>query len=147
MRKNYRFEMFENPQDPKNFPAILSYIDLEIHENAKCAAPDIDPVIFYEGPFEDVRANETDLNSRKKEALNMCRECPVRDACLQSSIVHGDIGVIIGGKTTAQRLRMYVPPKASRTTSITEAQKRVARKSLVELYIKDLITQSEILVK
>jgi len=146
MEKAYRSEMFENPYDNENFPLIHKYVDLEIHENAKCASPEINPVIFYEGPFEDVKTNETDLNSRKKEALNICRVCPVREACLESSIVHGDIGVIIGGKTTAQRLRMYVSPKAGRSGSITEVQKRAARRSLVELYIKDLITKSEILV-
>lgn len=58
---------------------------------ARCAKED-DPDLFFP-------SNMTE----RKQALRVCRRCPVSEECLEYSIEHGEFYGIWGGKTVGER--------------------------------------------
>lgn len=43
-----------------------------------------------------------------REAMDICRTCPVRRQCLDHAIMHGEVTGIWGGKTPEQRRHLKV---------------------------------------
>lgn len=63
--------------------------------------------LFFPPPFPE---NETSAERHKREnkAKVMCRQCPVKQECLQDSLIWGDDGVR-GGTTPSERRRLVAP--------------------------------------
>lgn len=56
----------------------------------------VDPEIFYPD-------NPSSCTPETRQALRICKDCLVREACLQWAMEEGDRHAILGGKTPRQR--------------------------------------------
>jgi WhiB family redox-sensing transcriptional regulator len=65
-------------------------------ERGRCRTDDVDPSIFFPGEGERAVVNQ---------ARKICFRCPVRVACLQFAVDHGEVG-IWGGTTDYERRNM-----------------------------------------
>jgi len=68
--------------------------------DAACAAPGIDPALFFEPEVESARGRRL----REARAFAVCRHCPVVDDCLDYAQSEGVIGVW-GGTTLEVRVK------------------------------------------
>lgn len=65
---------------------------------AQC--PDSDPELFFP---ENRKATYASGDTRIKEAVSICRSCPVIAECLRHAYLIADEWAIMGGKTPAER--------------------------------------------
>lgn len=74
----------------------------EWQRGAACAQEGVDPELFF-NPWDDpplVRQR------REREAVQVCRRCPIREACLQWSLDVREPYGVWGGVTEDERRRM-----------------------------------------
>lgn len=64
----------------------------EIIDGALCGGPDINPDIFY-----------SERGKSNAEAIRLCGECAVREACLDYAVTHVEDFGTWGGKTIPER--------------------------------------------
>jgi len=64
------------------------------HSQAACRGTD--PEIFY-----------SDQPEQMSQAMQLCRACPVRGACLDTAMAHREFDGIWGGVPEAQRRRVF----------------------------------------
>jgi WhiB family redox-sensing transcriptional regulator len=67
--------------------------DLEWQIGAACRTENLE--IFYSGAADDVR-----------EAVSLCRRCPVRGTCLEAAVERGEWFGVWGGTTERERRRL-----------------------------------------
>lgn len=76
-------------------------------DEAACAKPGVDPDLFYPPELDGHAGALQQLAAQRqlKQAREVCKECPVRLACLQDAVKHDERHGVRGGLTEFERDR------------------------------------------